>query len=524
VPRFLLTLLSLAVATGPTVLAETLSVPKQHETIQAAIDASEPGDTVLVTAGSYTERIRFKPGITVRSQGDDSKGRVGLRRAELTIIDGGGDRGDEPGVLMAEGCTIDGFTITRVGVYDEELWQRHFESHGEELGDDEGSVHAEGTIPAISIRAATCNVVNNIVHHNGDVGIAVIGNESDRTDATIASNVAFRNLGGGIGIAENASPIVQDNSCFENLRAGIGCRNASPLILGNRCFRNIRAGIGCRESAKPIIRENICYQNRRAGIGIRTPGTAPIVEDNECFENDMAGIGSRDGAQPIISRNRCDRNKMAGIGADGSNPLISDNVCRENMMAGIGISGGASATIHNNRCDANKLVAIGVTQGSTALITGNELSRTGGGPPIIAVRDGSRATINENQIKGGGVAAVLIEGTVVVNQNRFIGVGSKQGNAVWVWAASTAKVSSNSFDGYRTSVSASKADVVISGNRVRDFDKTAIIVKDSTQPAHVFGNTAFSSDPEAQAVIIEGSAGIISDNDVRSPSPGEVEP
>ena len=51
---------------------------------------------------------------------------------------------------MAEDSRIDGFTITNVGAYDDALWKKHFASYGEELGDDEGSVQAEGTRPAVS--------------------------------------------------------------------------------------------------------------------------------------------------------------------------------------------------------------------------------------------------------------------------------------------------------------------------------------------------------------------------------------
>ena len=70
---------------------------------------------------------------------------------ETTILDGGGEAGNAPGVLMAEGSTLDGFTVTNVGVHDDAVWKKHFDSHGEDLGDEEGSVQAEGTTPAISI-------------------------------------------------------------------------------------------------------------------------------------------------------------------------------------------------------------------------------------------------------------------------------------------------------------------------------------------------------------------------------------
>ena len=78
-----------AIFLGATSLsAATISVPGTHKTIQAGIDAASAGDIVLVEAGVYKERIRLKPGVTLKSMGDNSKGELGLKRAEATIIDG----------------------------------------------------------------------------------------------------------------------------------------------------------------------------------------------------------------------------------------------------------------------------------------------------------------------------------------------------------------------------------------------------------------------------------------------------
>jgi hypothetical protein len=505
-----ITILSLLAVAQPA-NAATLRVPDDHRTIQAAIAAAQPGDTVLVAAGRYVERIALQPGILVRSAGDDSKGTLGLKRAEATILDGGGE-GDRPGAEMAEGSTLNGFTITRVGEYDEALWQKHFDSRGEDLADDEGSVEAEGTVPAVSVRGVNCTVVNNSVHHNGDVGIAVTGDKKRRITPVIAGNVAYRNMGGGIGVADMAEPVVRANACHENLRAGIGCRNASPFILDNVCFKNVRAGIGCRETAKPIVRGNKCYQNRRAGIGIRMEGTAPLVENNDCFENGMAGIGCRGGAEPVIRSNTCHKNTLAGIGCDGASPVIAGNECRKNERAGIGLRGAGQAIIQDNQCIENRLVAIGVTQGSTATISGNRLSRTGGVPPIIAVKDASTALIQGNSIAGGGVAAVLVDGNATIRKNQFVGQGEQQGHAVWVWKGSQVTIDANSFRNYRAAVNASGSTLVVSDNEVRGFAGTAIIVKESPEPSHVFGNKGVSRDPQAKVFDIEGPAGIVSDN------------
>jgi hypothetical protein len=308
----------------------------------------------------------------------------------------------------------------------------------------------------------------------------------------------FLYMGGGIGVADGAEAVVRENTCHHNLRGGIGCRNSSPFVLHNSCYENVRAGIGCREGAAPVLRGNRCYCNRRAGIGIRMAGTRPVVEDNKCFENAMAGIGCRDGAEPVLRGNEC----------------------RANEMAGIGVEHEAHATILKNRCVENKLVAIGVVGGSSAVIADNELVRTGGVPPLVAVKDGSSATLRNNRITGGGVAAVLVQGTAHLEENEFQGRGGDQGAAVWVWDGSTVVVNDNRFDGYRHAMNAKGSRVTATDNTIRKFGQTAIVVKSPSAPACVMGNAAYSSEPGAQVVDVEGQASAVRENSLH----GETQP
>lgn len=501
---------------GRLVFSDTIRVPEYYSAIQDAVDAAQEGDTILVSEGIYRGRIQLKPQLVLRSVGSDELGEVGLKRAEATILDGGGDSGDQPGVVMAEGSTLDGFTITNVGVFEETTWEKHFDSKGEELGDDEGAVRAEGTIPAVSLKV-NCTVVNNIVHHNGDVGIAVLGTPTaPKITPFVANNVSFRNLGGGIGIAKRAQPIVRKNVCRHNLRAGIGCRDSAPFILENEFFANIRAGIGCREGARPIIRGNKCYQNRRAGIGVRMEGTAPILEGNECYENEMAGIGSRDGASPLVRDNRVYDNKMAGIGCDGSKPLIVGNESRNNGKAGIGLRGQANAILYQNNCIENKLVAVGATEQSNATLIGNSLKRTGGVPPVLAIKDGSNAAVFDNKITGGGVAALLLQGNAWIGDNHIHSGQHMKGRAVWVWQGSKAAIAENLVDGYSMGIQASESEVTVSKNTIQNFGKQAIVIN-KAKKARVFDNVAITQDEEAVVVAVQGEKGLVTNNVLQHP-------
>ena len=43
--------------------AATIRVPRDHKTIQAAIEAANPGDVILVGPGTYSEYLELKPGV-----------------------------------------------------------------------------------------------------------------------------------------------------------------------------------------------------------------------------------------------------------------------------------------------------------------------------------------------------------------------------------------------------------------------------------------------------------------------------
>lgn len=386
--------------------AATLRVPVPFATIQAAIQSAAKGDTVMVAAGTYRERLVLKAGIIVCSEGDDTQGQTGLKRAEATILDGTGGHG--PGVEMAAGATLDGFTVTGVGVYDDALWRHHFATQGNEQPHEP---IGQAGVPGISV-TSDCTVRKNIVHHIGDTGIAITG----KVSPLVTGNVCFRNMGGGIGSMKGSTARIEGNTCHENFHAGIGCNASSPVVKGNVCHGNIRAGIGISEGSSPTVTGNRCFKNRRAGIGIRTgKDTRPVVQGNECSENEMAGIGVEEGARPRIVK---------------------------------------------NRVIANKLVAIGVTGGAEATIQDNELAREGGVPPLIAVLEGSRAVVTGNAIRGGGVAAILVKGKAEIRGNHFIGNGPAAkppaNQAVWAQAGSEVICTGNRIEAWKQAISAAK--------------------------------------------------------------------
>ena len=571
-PRLTIAVFLAVAVTGDLVVAATIRVPEDYKTIQAAVDQASAGDTVLVAAGIYRERIRLREDLTLRSAGNEARGKLGLKRAEDTILDGGGQEGDGPGVMMAEGSTLDGLTVTNVGLYDEVAWNKHHATQGNEQPHEH--IGQPGTA-GVSVLGVNCTIRHNIVHHIGYTGIAIQGVAERSCTPLVQRNVCYRNMGGGIGSMRGSTAIIDGNLCFQNFYAGIGHEGADPLVINNECYENIRAGIGISEGAKPVVRGNKCYRNRRAGIGVRTDSsTAPVIEDNDCYRNDMAGIGCeehsapliranrcfenalagigcRDGARPIIAGNKCYRNRAAGVGSEGkARPLIADNECFENEAAGIGQRGDAVTTLvgnylHHNKasgigfdeCEAgrsqvvrnrvvdNEKVAVGIHAGWNVQLLDNELSRPEGLPPIVMVFQRAEATFSGNRFRGSGVAAIRTEGKVRVMNNRFecesLRTGGPPQFAVWGLPGSDITFNNNFVKSWRHALVADKTTVTASNNHVENYGSIAIKIDQPTDKPIAFGNRFFS-EHDRTGVVVTGGEAILSDNRIEAPEKSTV--
>lgn len=430
--------------------AAEIEAPGKFPSVQAAMDAARPGDTILLSAGHYREQLTVPAGIKLRSAGNDDLGETGLARAEATIIDA---TGKSPAIVLKQDAGIDGITVTGAGNFNQKTFDQHHAQRGENLADDHGAVGINGASTAISIDGVDASVSNCLIHENGHPGIGITG----PGHAMIQDNHVFRNMGGGIGIADGARGLISGNRCWMNLRAGIGCRNAFPVITKNHCYENVRAGIGIREGASPEVSLNHCYKNRRAGIGIRMEGSEPRIFANSCYENGMAGIGCRDHAAPIIFENECHHNRLAGIGAmSNARPTIVGNRLHGNEAAAIGLDSceSGNAYILDNHITAKKLVAIGIQSGWTVRIEGNQIEREGGMPPLVMVFEGARADFIGNKFTGSGVAAIRSQGQIFVCDNQFNCPSPRKGgppqNAVWALEGShVAMTDDNKIQGWR---------------------------------------------------------------------------
>ncbi len=386
----------LLIALSEDVEGRTLIVDKEggpnFKKIQDAIDSSQEGDTILVKAGRYDEKITIDKSIELRGEG----------RGNTTI------KGNKEGnvvTITANNTVISGFTIKNGG-----------NDHSKEFGS------------GIRIDATGCYIHNTTCKESGNgmaMGYFGLTDEPMDFSAIIENNSFIENERMGIYLRYASGNIIRNNICNDNSKAILLSQKfRNNTIIGNICKNNRHRGISLeayalfhdRSHDNNTISDNI-VTDTTYGPGILVQSSNyNVISNNTCLRNDIlpkgpeyCGITLTGSSNNIISGNNCSENDDGiSIGSYCYNNIISDNVCSENSGTGIQVSYYAN-TIRNNRCFGNE-VGISLSDrykgyAVTCEVTGNEVF---GNVIGIFINSKSRTTCRNNTLEGN---SFLIDAT-----------------------------------------------------------------------------------------------------------------
>lgn len=310
--------------------------PGNFTTIQAAIDAATPGDTVFVYAQVYRERISIPK--TLSLVGEDRN---------VTVIDGG-RLGDVVGV-SANWVNITGFTVT-----------------------NSSSGTGDAAIELAGVQHG--RIEGNLVSDNWGAGIYLLGS----TDVTIANNTLRDNIdpdGAGILLSSSDGNRIVNNTATGGAD-GIGLQTSGRnLIAGNNASTNWDYGVSLSASHDNRIENNSLFDNWGRGVRL-TASNGNVVRNNTLIQN-YQGIELSSSTGNTVTQNILNSTWDYGVSAYfSSGNRISRNTFVSTYADAVQVSRSSSERVDNNTflgslySDVDLDSSVGVTVADNAMTRG----------------------------------------------------------------------------------------------------------------------------------------------------------
>jgi nitrous oxidase accessory protein NosD len=327
-------------AAPPVVVDEMTHVVSPGESIQKAVDAAQPGDTVLVTPGTYRESVKVStPGLTLRGMGRDTVIEPSTKKAANSCAEGGN------GICVVgtkdhniEGVTVASLTVTgftRTGV---------FAMATDGLTVRNVTAVKNGVWGIAQERSVHGVFRENTARGNGDAGLFLANTIKSEEGATDADGT-----------------VVEGNRLDGN-RIGITVRRLRHLtIAGNHLTGNCAGVFVVGDENKPkagalTVSDNYIARNNKS---------CPKTERLDALQG--SGIVLTGAEETLVTGNRVvdnvGKSPLSGgivlfksfVGATSERNRIADNVLEGNAPADlVNTDTGKDNTFEGNSCRASK--------------------------------------------------------------------------------------------------------------------------------------------------------------------------
>ncbi|TET90894.1 MAG: hypothetical protein E3J35_04460 [Methanomassiliicoccales archaeon] len=381
--------------------------PGNYTSIQDAISASNPGDTVYVFGGTYYEHLVV----------DKPLNLIGEAR-DVTIIDGEGT--GNVIYVTSSWVNISQFTVTGSEWFESFMGNgiKLYYAHNCRVVDNNVSSNSHG----IWIEMSDNNtIVGNIVSWNSEGGISIYNSDN----ITVANNVASWNNYRGIGvIASRNSKIINNVMTGDGMSLGgvnldewnTHTIDTSNTVNGKPVYywKNATGGMVPGDAGQILLanctgvlveNQNISNGSFSITVGFSQNNT---ILDNTVTSSGGSGIDLYRSDNNVLANNTVLGGSSRGIDLDSSNNnKILNNTISENTRYGIIIGNGTDNTISNNSAlDNHYGITLHSSSDRNTVINNNASSNEGDG---IRLTSSSKNIVSNNTIANNQYNGILLE-------------------------------------------------------------------------------------------------------------------
>ncbi len=279
------------------------------ESIQAAVDAAQPGDAVQVQSGIYHESLNVSKRIILEGMGHP-------------LLDSGAS--GNAITLHADNTTVSGFdirTMRRIGI-------QVISSHNLITNNS-----ISGCLDGIRLDKSNGNsVALNDVNNNTN-GITLLGAAHN---AIINNSIRDNKIGEesdcGIFLAYSEGNLIGENNLSGNGDSSISLRSSSNnRLIGNNVMSNDWYGISLAESSNfNLLETNNASRNKDSGIYLDS-SRENIIRDNTALDNAKGIYLAYNSNDNLLERNNASFNqKGLHLAHHSSNNTMTENIVRRN--------------------------------------------------------------------------------------------------------------------------------------------------------------------------------------------------
>jgi len=310
------------------------------ESLQAAIDEANPGDTILVERGVY------RGGVNVTKS-------LHLEGIDMPVVDANGN--GSAIVLSAPEITLEGFVLTNSSGWDE---------------------------AGIKVVSKRTRIFRNRADYN-DRGLYLSGTENNVSENKIVYNHVV-----GIAFNDANNNTISDNDVRNCGINGISLSSSHHNeIVGNEVSYN-NAGIVITNSSHNLVSNNAAKNNINLGVFFSN-SSHNIIKDNEAINNGVLGINIKSSSDNVISENTISYSGFVGLALEGSTQnRIFENDVQKNGFVGLRLKVSSQNQILDNDLSYSSIVCVLLEDSDQNIIENNNISESKNG---INLKDETRS-------------------------------------------------------------------------------------------------------------------------------------